>query len=54
MEFRNYKTLPSNVKEQIGKVTDTWLKCIGESVIGIYIQPVYIILVIIQKIFQRR
>lgn len=37
MDFKNYKTLPSDVKEQIKNVTDAWLKCIGESVIGIYI-----------------
>lgn len=37
MDFKNYKTLPSDVKEQISNVTDTWLKCIGESVIGIYL-----------------
>lgn len=37
MDFKNYKTLPSDVKEQIRNVTDTWLKCIGESVIGIYL-----------------
>lgn len=37
MEFKNYKTLSQDVKEQIKNVTDTWLKCIGESVIGIYL-----------------
>lgn len=37
MDFKNYKTLPSDVKEQIRNVTDTWLKCIGESVVGIYL-----------------
>lgn len=37
MDFKNYETLPLNVKEQIKKVTDIWLKCMGESVIGIYI-----------------
>lgn len=37
MDFKNYKTLPSDVKEQIRNVTNTWLKCIGESVIGIYL-----------------
>ena len=37
MEFKNYKTLSPNVKEQIRKVTETWLKCMGESVVGIYI-----------------
>jgi streptomycin 3"-adenylyltransferase len=37
MDFRNYNTLSPDVKEQIGKVTDIWLKCIGKSVIGIYL-----------------
>jgi hypothetical protein len=37
MDFKNYKTLPLDVKEQIRSITDTWLKCIGESVIGIYL-----------------
>lgn len=37
MESKNYKTLSPDVKEQIRNVTDTWLKCMGESVIGIYI-----------------
>lgn len=37
MDFKKYKTLPFDVKEQIRNVTDTWLKCIGESVIGIYV-----------------
>ena len=37
MEFKNYDTISLNVKEQIRNVTDTWLKCIGESVIGIYL-----------------
>lgn len=37
MNFKNYKTLPPDVKEQIRNVTDTWLKCIGKSVIGIYL-----------------
>ncbi len=37
MDFKNYKTLPPDVKEQINNVIDTWLKCIGDSVIGIYL-----------------
>jgi streptomycin 3"-adenylyltransferase len=37
MEFKTYKTLSQEVKEQIINVTDTWLKYIGESIIGIYI-----------------
>lgn len=37
MEFKNYKTLSPDVREQIGNVTDIWLKYLGESVIGIYI-----------------
>lgn len=37
MNFKNYKTLSQDVKEQISKVRDIWLNCLGESVIGIYI-----------------
>ena len=37
MEFKNYTTIAPNVKEQINNVTDTWLKVLGESVIGIYL-----------------
>ncbi len=37
MEFNNYKTLSSDVKEQIRNVTDAWLKCIGDAVTGIYL-----------------
>lgn len=37
MDFKNYNTLPIDVKEQIRNVTDIWLKCIGESAVGIYL-----------------
>lgn len=37
MDFKNYETVSSDVKDQIKKVTDAWLKCIGESVIGVYL-----------------
>ena len=37
MNFKNYKTLSPEVKEQISKLKDIWLNCLGESIIGIYI-----------------
>lgn len=37
MEFKNYETLSTDTKGQIKHLTDIWLECIGESVIGIYI-----------------
>uniref|UniRef100_UPI002899FA28 aminoglycoside adenylyltransferase domain-containing protein n=1 Tax=Lachnoclostridium sp. TaxID=2028282 RepID=UPI002899FA28 len=37
MDFKIYKTLPLDVKDQIDKVKDIWLTCLGESVVGIYI-----------------
>ncbi len=37
MEFKNYNTLSPATKNQINKVTDLWLKIIGEAVVGIYI-----------------
>lgn len=37
MEFKSYETLSSEVKEQIRKVSDTWLNCMAESIMGIYI-----------------
>lgn len=37
MDFKNYNTLSDDVKEQIRSITDIWLKCIGESVVGIYL-----------------
>ncbi|MBB2182185.1 DUF4111 domain-containing protein [Lachnospiraceae bacterium MD1] len=37
MEFKNYNTLSPDVKEQIKQVTDIWLDCIGEAVVGIYL-----------------
>jgi len=37
MEFKSYTALSPAVKNQIKNVADTWLRCIGESVIGIYL-----------------
>lgn len=37
MDFKSYETLSRNVKEQIEKVKNIWLKYIGKSIIGIYI-----------------
>jgi streptomycin 3"-adenylyltransferase len=37
MEFKNYHTTSTEVKEQIDSVCDIWLKYLGDSVLGIYI-----------------